>query len=392
MKTLSCPQCGASLQAGPIIGPTVECPYCHSTVIVPAELRPPVSSFVPPVADNSKAKLYIVAVVCGVVLLPLIVLILTRDKQRRVEVPPYQTPRFAMTPSPRATATPASDVLLTFGGEGTGNGLFKDAAEVAVDDRGNIYVTDDTLRIQKFDREGKFLSVWMLPSESKWYTKFRGGPDKILSDRAGHLLVLASGVVLKLDGETGEVLGAAHGTDYIHDAALAADGGLLLVSEKGEGDDELVRLDARGMPVRRVHRFMSSILEKSLQVRVVRVASDGVGNIFAVYALGDASGEFWYDAEDLAVLRLTPEGKYVNRFGSSGHDAGQYETPNCIATDNQSRVYICDSHNGIHLFAPDGRYLENIKTPFWVNGLALDHENNMYVVGSNKVAKLAARK
>ncbi|MCA1592422.1 MAG: 6-bladed beta-propeller [Acidobacteria bacterium] len=231
----------------------------------------------------------------------------------------------------------------------------------------------------------------MLPSESKWYTKFRGGPDKILVDRDGNVLVLASGVVLKLKGESGEVLGAAHGTDYIHDAATTADGGLLLVSEKG-GDDELVRLDAKGKPVRRVHRFMSSILEKRLQVRVVRVASDGVGNVFAVYALGDASGEFWYDAEDLAVLRLTPEGKYINRFGSSGNGPGQYSTPNCIAVDNQSRVYICDSQNGVHLFAPDGRYLENIKTPFWVDGLALDGENNIYVVGSNKVAKIAARK
>ncbi len=392
MKTFSCPQCGGSFEASAITGLTVQCPYCRSTIIVPAELRPPMTSPSAPVTGQSWAKYVVVATGVFAVFVVIIMFTLV-GKMGRTERPTYTpTPRVAYTPSnlkPTPASTP-SDVLLTFGGEGTGNGLFKSASEIAVDKSGNIYVTDDTARVQKFDAEGKFVSVWTLPSETKWYTKFRGGPDKILTDATGNVLVLASGVVLKLDGESGEILGAAHGTDYIHDATTTADGGLLLVSAKGE-DDELVRLDAQGRPLRRVHKFMSAILDKPVSVEALRVASDGVGNIFAVYALGDANGMFSYDSEDLAIQRLSPEGKFVNKFGSSGHEAGQYSMPNCIAVDNQSRVYICDNNNGVHLFAADGRYLQNIKTPFWVQALALDRGNNIYVVGMNKVAKLSAR-
>ncbi|MBC7909577.1 MAG: hypothetical protein H7Y30_03695, partial [Pyrinomonadaceae bacterium] len=160
-----------------------------------------------------------------------------RDKKPSSYAPP--------SISPKATPTP---YVLTFGGEGTGAGLFQDAQEVAVDGSGNIYVSDDTLRIQKFDAQGKFLSLWEIPSETKYFSKIRGGPDKLLADREGKIYVVIGGVALKYDGANGEWLGAASGSDYIFDATLKADGGMVAVSAKGH-DDELVVLDAKGKAV-----------------------------------------------------------------------------------------------------------------------------------------------
>jgi hypothetical protein len=316
-------------------------------------------------------------------------------KSSRRIPPPVVVPPATVPPKLRADATPEvrsdpSDVVLTFGEEGTGDGQFKDASEIAVDASGRIFVSDGTTRVQVFDEKGKFVKTFLVPQQTRWYQKVRGGPDKLVVDRAGNLHVLIAGVVLKIDVDKGEILGAVQGSDYIHDVALMPDDGLVMVSQKG-ADDELVRVDARGRPVGRTHRYSTSVLEASLEVRALRVAADGLGNIFSVYALDDAFGEFNYDSEDLAILKFTPAGKFVTRMGSQGNEAGQYSTPGEIALDRRGRLYLCESSKGVHVYANDGRFLETVPVPFWVRGIALDNSDNIYVVGANNVAKLKAR-
>lgn len=394
LETFSCPSCGASLRVEAFRTTTVRCEHCDSTVILPEHLRPPAT----PPAEGFRAdaslrrspQLGVVLAIAGIVIIGLVWIIAAFNKRPSRLASNYNTSR--PTPSPRTTPTPDNGIVLEFGGEGTGAGLFKDARSVAVDREGYIYVSDETLRIQRFDAAGNFVSVWMLPPETKWYRKARGGPDKILADHRGQLFVVISGVVLKLTAASGELLGAAHGTDRINDAALLPDGSLVLTTTKGEADDELVKLDAKGAAVRRVHRFVSSQLDKSIESRAVRVAVDGLGNIFAVYALGGLYGEFWYDSEDLQIFKFTPEGRYVTRFGSSGHGAGEYEIPTSIAVDSRGRVLVADQTRGVYLFAPDGRFLSFIKAPFWTRGMTLDAQDNLYLVGSNRVAKLVLRK
>ena len=49
--------------------------------------------------------------------------------------------------------------LTAWGSEGTGNGQFTYPQRVAVDDGGNVYVTDpDVNRVQKFDGAGAYLA------------------------------------------------------------------------------------------------------------------------------------------------------------------------------------------------------------------------------------------
>jgi hypothetical protein len=400
MEAFSCPQCGASLEAGPIKSLTVECPYCHSAVIVPPELRsapppppihyspPPVfSGYEPPARKKSLSFVQLIAIFGIAIFFFVLFILLPSRSSREPKRTAYQMPSPPTIPTPPKAGRLPNDSALTFGGEGTGQGLFKGAQEVAVDGAGNVYVSDDTLRIQKFDSQGKFLSLWTIPQSTEYYSKVRGGPDRLLADREGRVYAVINGVVLKFDGANGELLGAAHGTDYIVDAALKADGGMAVVSAKGE-DEELVILDAKGKATKRVHQFISSQLDKQIPVEGVKVAVDGVGNVFGIYAIGSLYGEFSYDNEDLAVFRFTADGKYVNRFSGGGNEPGQFQSPNAIAVDSQGNVYVCDLTIGIHVFASDGRYLKKINTPFWTQGIAFDAAGDLFVVGDNKVAKI----
>ena len=231
------------------------------------------------------------------------------------------------------------------------------------------------------------VDTWNIPPETKWYRKLRGGPDKLLVNNANQLYAVLAGVILKLDGETGEVLGAAHGTDYIHDAAVVPGGGLLIVSQKG-GDDELVLMGTDGRAARRTHSFVSSQLDKKLEVGALRVAAGQGGEVYSLYAIGGVAGEHWYDDEDIAVFRFSPEGKYLARFGGQGREPGQYGPPSALATDTRGRVYVCESFDKLHVYEPDGRYVRTLKTPHAVETMAFDARGDLYVAGNHRVSKL----
>jgi len=402
LKVFNCPQCAATLEFERIDAPLVRCQFCNSLVVVPAELRPspPDSAQAPPrgpqldFGERDQPKKVALAVIALILVAGGIGLLIVRNMRSNrggiVNVNATHTPFRFPTPTP-APRPDGYTVAYTIGAEGTGPGLFKDSLGVAVDGEGRIYVSDDTRRVQRFDPTGKFLNTWNIPPETKWYRKLRGGPDKLLVNNANQLYAVLAGVILKLDGETGEVLGAGHGSDYIHDAALVPGGGLLVVSQKGD-DDELVLMGADGRAARRTHRFVSSQLDKKLEVEALRVAPGAGGEVYSLYAIGGVAGEHWYDDEDIAVFRFSPEGKYLARFGGQGREPGQYGPPSAIASDTRGRVYVCESFDKIHVYEPDGRFVRTLKIPHAADALTFDAQNDLYIAGSHKVSKLVLDK
>jgi hypothetical protein len=396
LKAFNCPQCAASLEFERIENPWVKCHYCNSMVVVPAELRPTAptpseelkTSYGAHEATPNKVVLAAVALllVAGGVGL----LVATRDRKSGGDGPGVSnvanTRRLMPTPTP--TPRPNGyEVAYTFGGEGTGPGLFKDSMTLALDAEGRAYVSDETRRVQRFDNAGRFLNTWNIPPATKWYRKVRGGPAKIIVNERGEVYAVLAGVILKLDGETGEVLGAAHGSDHIHDAALSPGHGLLVVSQKDE-DDELVLIGGDGRAARRTHRFVSSHLDKRLEVSALRVAGGADGDAYALYCIGGVAGEHWYDDEDIAVFRLSREGKLLGRFGGQGSEPGQYGPPSAIAADPGGRVYVSEPFDEIHVYEPDGRYVRTLKTPHAAEAMAFDARGDLYVAGSHRVSKL----
>ena len=398
MKVFNCPQCAATLEFEHLDKTWVRCQFCDSRVVVPPELRPPPR---PPReglktsygAGEQPKKIALAAVALLVVAAGAGLLIATsrpsntngRGLVNMSRTPP-RTPTQTPTPNPDGYA-----VAYTIGGEGTGPGLFKDSLGVTVDGEGRVYVSDETRRVQRFDPSGKFLDTWSIPVETKWYRKLRGGPTKIIVNERNEIYAVLAGVVLKLAGETGEVLGAAHGSDYIHDAALSPGHGLLVVSQKG-GDDELVLIGGDKRAAWRAHRFVSSQLDKKLEVEALRVAAGAGGEFYSLYCIGGVAGEHWYDDEDIAVFRFSAGGKYLARFGGQGREPGQYGPPSALASDARGRVYVCETFTKIHVYEPDGRFVRTLRAPHAVEALAFDAQNNLYVAGGHKVSKLVLDK
>jgi len=299
---------------------------------------------------------------------------------------PYPSPSPYSTPTiPSTRGTNKNGELMTFGGEGTGSGLFKNANEVAVDEQGNIYVADETLRVQRFDFTGKYLNIFTVPQNSQHY-KNAEAIDKIAVDRNGKIYVLVGGVIFQYDTNTGQQTGTVIKVNHIEDFILRPDGGMVLITSR-DNTDILIWTNAEGKQERAVNRFMSTPGKAIFPNEALRLAVDGAGNVYSIFAVSDAYGEFSFNDEHVMIYRYTPEGKYVDRFGSYGSGEGQYNSPCAIAVDNQGRIYVAETFK-IVVYEADGRLVKEMKLEMaWIRSITLDKDNNIYAVARDKVIK-----
>ncbi len=351
---------------------TVRCPYCDASVIVPEELRDKesVDDVLRPTPQIVQIKLprpvqprrrkgscagtiFVLGLTGLILLVVAAVVIVTTDNPI--------APLLNRLNNPSSFAHAA----LTFGGEGTGPGLFTDARHIAVDGEGNIYVGEySDGRVQVFDAAGEFVSLWMVDTE----TPLRG----LAADRQGTVYVVRGGEILRYEGATGQFLGQveyAEGRGF-DDVVVAADGGLVAAWRMHR--DDIVRFDAQGTVILTIP---AAISEQSGDNELnTRVAVDGLGNIYALGTFNDA------------VFKFTPDGKFATRFGGDGDDPGQFRAPRAIAVDGQGRVYVSD-FKGIQVFDADGRYLDLIKSDGPAFGMVFNDQNELLVAARHQVIK-----
>ena len=390
MRPLICPQCGGQITSylpGQVF---TTCQYCSTKFLIEEnkQKRPePVEpSYTPPPAMVEKSPMFIgvlsaVMVVFGIVF---VIAIISKTGKQTVEPRPSL---FTASPSPtKPIATPDPN-LLVFGGEGTGNGLFQDADSIDVDKQGRIYVSDGSLRVQQFDDKGQFIKVWQVPSATDYYARARQ-INKIAVGDDGRIYVAVGGVVLVYTEESTEPVRTIHvAPDYIQDFALRSDGGVLLVSND-ERIETLHIMNKAGKVLRRVKGFHTYAADAELSPPVtamlgIRVATDGAGNIYSIYGMGDiGTYELNYNSGELMILRFTPDVKYVDRFVETLHSCG-------IEVDDQSRVYISNRYS-IEAYSNQGETVSVIPDIGLVNAFALDKENNVYALVDNKVIKRSA--
>ncbi len=239
-----------------------------------------------------------------------------------------------------------ADLAATFGGEGTGSGLFQDASGIAVDGNGIVYVSDNKARrVEKFDLTGAFLSEWSFD------VAIPDGSGRMAADRAGHLYMAWGDKILYYDGADGKRLGVftSHRDgsilkDRFDDVAVLADGSVLGIG--GLLANDLVHFSPDGTVLGRIEDPIHKQTDSS-EIET-HLAVDGLGAIFLV---GHNSH---------AVYHYSPDGKYINQFGSTGDAPDQFNQPlGDIAVDNQSRVYVGD-WKGIQVYEPTGRYIGRI--------------------------------
>lgn len=386
MKAVTCPQCGSLISKVSERQAIVECDYCGAKVIIPREEKPaPGVNYTPvdytPVYNNYPdtsilPKVITIIVGCTIVLVIFILAVSSVKKRPAAFIP--SKPYVYSTPTP--TPKKETNVDFEFGGKGTSAGLFDSPSELAVDTNGNIYVSDKTLRVQRFDAAGKFLNLWNVKGEKNETI------DKLAADADGNVYVLIGGEIVIYNGQNGEqkyVLSDSK-KHYIDDFILRDDGGMMYVSENGENED-IVQTKGRTI-VRRFPAIHTKAAEAEIPTQGVRIAVDGKGDIYAVYAIGDIYGSFSYNDEDLMTFHFSPQGKFVNKFAAG-------RMPSAILVDNQSRIYILDSNVAnkvsIVVFSDTGTELKKIPLEaFSTRSMAIDKENNLYVISGETIQKL----
>lgn len=381
METFQCPKCGAPVSLSrDVLGAnlTARCPYCNSALAVPDGMRGQpthINIHVGSAGSVGKAAtwIWVVGIVLfvgvGVVVAAAVLLVgMTRrpvatNTRRPVSLPTKTKPSGGTADMPAGFAK----TILSFGSEGIGPGMFKDARSIAMDAAGKIYVGEYTGgRVQVFDPQGQFITQWMVDPKMP----LRG----MAADRNGIIYVVQSGIISKYDGATGNSLGQlgyAGGWGF-DDIRMAADGGL--VASWYKNSDDIVRFNSAGQAVRTIRAAISSVTDHS--ELDTQVAIDGLGNI---YALGTFNN---------AVFKFGPDGKYQTKFGSAGDQPGQFRAPSAIAVDGKGRVFVSD-FKGIQVFDGDGRYLNVFNPEGHAFGMAFNDGNELFVTNGKQVLKLA---
>ena len=395
MKAFSCPDCGASIKAESFSTATVECPYCNSSVVVPEDLRSvqPKPTTPPRSRQGLTQSPYFMG--CMVFLIICAAIGITFWIVMRI-VPSHDqnpvTQRSSSNSSSAKANIVAPTVAFSFGKSGTATGSFQNAHGIALDDGGNLYVSDETMRIQKLDSTGKLLSTWTTPAR-KNSGDTESGSVKLFTDSAGKVYAVLGGALLKFDAGGGKLLSTIGGADYVEDAALKPDGGFELITWKN-GKSNLLYLDVNGDEIKRIPNFLDKRIkaDANMLVDALRLALDARGDTFVLYALGTYSGAESYETTPIAVYKFASDGNYASKFGLEGRGADQLEMPTAIAIDNQNRVYISEVTGDIKVFDADGGYIMTLKTPHSVRAMAFDKENNLYIAGASKVSKLVLGK
>jgi len=374
-QTFDCPKCGAPVKyerPTSAAKSTVRCDYCHSQLIAPNELAGQPAQIIRVHFGSSKFPKWILLVL-AIPLISVIVGLLAAfgtigttlySVSRTVKEP--TRPVTPNTPK-KESANTFANVLLEFGSEGIGPGMFNDARSIGVDGAGRIYVAEYTGgRVQVFDPAGKFVSQWSIGDRK---TLIRG----LATDRKGTVYVAEGGRIDRYRGETGEKLGTLeYQRNGFDDVTVAADGGLVTAWQSNR--DDIVVFDANGKLVRTIPEAISGASGDS--ELAMRVAVDGAGFI---YALGRFNN---------GVFKFGRDGKFMNRFGSDGDQPGQFRAPYSIAVDGYGRIYVGDM-KGIQVFDANGRYLALITSKGMAFGMVFNDKNELFVIARDHVIKFA---
>ena len=382
LKTFDCPKCGGPVtydrkETPGLPDPKVVCNYCGSTLIVPDELHGQPARIVNiDLRSITRSKpsrllwvLLAIPILIGLIVVLAMVGILTpilysvnRSVSRDTNGPTISRP---LRPNEKPADSFAS-VLLKFGEEGIGPGMFKDARSIAIDGSGRIYVGEYTGgRIQVFDAAGKFITQWSIGDRK---TILRG----LAADRKGTVYVVEGGKIHRYQGDSGtqiEDLPYSDGNGF-DDATVGADGSVIAAWNRNR--DDIVRFSNSGQVTKTIRAAISGASGDS--ELDTRVAVDGLGNI---YALGHFNS---------AVFKFTPEGKFVNQFGGQGEQPGQFRAPQAIAVDGKGRVFVSDI-KGVQIFDGNGRYLRTFSSEGGASGMVFNDNNELFVVGRKHVIK-----
>ncbi|MFQ6013926.1 MAG: flippase activity-associated protein Agl23 [Anaerolineae bacterium] len=231
--------------------------------------------------------------------------------------------------------------LAQWGSQGEAPGQFQEPWGIAVDDQGHIYVTDTwNHRIQVFDQESKFVTLWGTFGDSGGSAKDQPslfyGPRDIAVDNEGNLYVTDTGNkrVQKFSPD-GEFLGQWGGAGP-EDGRFSEPVGIAVSRVSGD----IFVADTWN---RRIQRFDKSF-NYLAQWPVKGWQGESVVNK-PYLALDSADNVYVTDPENHRVIKFSPSGELLAVWGRLGVADDAFNLPTGLAIDSADNVYVVDSFN-----------------------------------------------
>jgi ABC-type Fe3+ transport system permease subunit/sugar lactone lactonase YvrE len=283
------------------------------------------------------------------------------------------------------------------GSRGVAPGQFNKPRSLVCDRDDNLYVADVTGRIQKFDRDGRFLLQWQMPQTDL------GKPKGMGLDPEGHVLVIEPHYMRANHFDGGGKLLAQWGRKGTNPGAFILPRSVV-VNSRGEYFlseytvvDRVQRFSAirfgdAGTPVE-LPRFELGWGEPGAEPgRFNRAEGLGIGPDDAVYVA---------DSCNHRIQVFDRDGRFLREHGRAGSAPGQFSYPYDIRIDARGTQFICEFGNSrITLLDAQDRLIEVIGGPGAAPGrfanpwsIAMDSRGNLYVADSqnHRVQKLTRR-
>lgn len=362
IREFDCPSCGASLQIKKG-QKTLSCPYCDSTVIVPDSFSSSDSS------DDAQQTAPVIPMVVfdpggvkrscsGVIVSVVVFVIIGVASFVFYQMKSSGIMEMIKGPVSAITGEPAVPVVLEFGGSGMGTGYFQDAERICVDTQGNIYVGEfEGGRIQIFDVNGNYAGQWNFGKSDDIYL------HSMALSRDGLMYLVYDSELYIHDAATGELAGSLEHPDGwgFDDVAVCDDGSI--VASWYKNSDDIIKFAPDGsidFVLREAISTQSGDSELDTDVEV-----DGMGNIFA------------YGSFNESFFKFSPQGRFLNRFGSDGDRPGQFTFPSCFCIDPQGRLWVSDFGDLI-VFDNDGTYLDTFDPGITLNDMVMGDGYQLY--------------
>lgn len=269
-------------------------------------------------------------------------------------------------------STPSNEVILnglhlfkfSFGSTGSGDGQFIWPSGVAIDDSGNIYVSDYSInRIQKFDSNGNYLDQWGSAGTGNGQFDM---PFSIVYAPDGNLYVNDYwNYRIQIFDTDGNYIDQFATTGSPSDSFIAEDGNIYVADQNGN-----------------VARWFDSTFALVLTWGGIGSGDGQFNNPWGIDASPDGGRLYVVDRANYRVQVFTNTCVYLSQFGGSGTAPGQMSNCRGLAVDNNGLVYVIDGGDYmIQIYDEYGGFIEEFVVPgisTW--HICFDIDNNLYVV------------
>jgi sugar lactone lactonase YvrE len=353
----------------------VHCNFCNVMVQASAAGMPrdPIAMARPASPGGGGAAIGAGCVIAGIAIVGLLVvgggvaswLLLRSAPGPSSPIVTISTPEIPTIPAiATAAAAKKAAPMTTWGEAGNGAGQLTDARSITVDMDENVYVADyDTLRVQKFDTNGKFQWIVQVPKDTFAGNKAIWG---MAVDSKNVLWVNRTAALFKLSTADGKLLGTINGNyDDKSFERIGIDAvGNIATLHNLAGDTDLLLLDPNG----KLRKRVKNVPEHGL-------AMDGAGNVY----LSDSFGG--------QIEVIDPQGNVKSKFGSKSDK--HTSRPGYLAVDGKGHIFA-ETGEGLDVFDQGGSYIKTIDTGAVTSlrSFAISSKGHLFLLGNERVAEL----